>query len=164
MKKIKVLKLTDIDIVLNVTRALFDKKGECEVVVKNIKESLSDKQRGLYWVWIKYVYEYTGDTPLEFHERYKETVFFNTYLADSENHVDLVEAVAAMKESRKAMDPKNYATIRRCIMKECSHLNATVDNMRVVLKQLESDAISLGVKLPAPPSMDYLVEPNKKQS
>lgn len=156
MKRIPVTCLDDLDTCLLEIRKELDEKGSCEVVIKALKESLNEKQRGLYHIWKRAVCEYTGDTEIDFHEQYKISTFFPVYMRDPENHTDLVNAVDAMKSIRQSIDPKHYETIKRVVLKECSHLNATVQNMRDVLKQLESDAISLDVRLPAPPCRECL--------
>jgi len=161
MKNCTVSTLDDLDKALWMIRDEFDEHGPRMVVVKSAKESLHEQQRRLYWVWVGHVVEYTGDTDLEFHERYKIEVFFPIYMKDPDNHADLINAVEAMKNIRQSINPKHYETIKRCVLKECSSLNATVQNMREVLKQLESDANSLGVKLPAPPSLELMEEKQK---
>jgi len=158
MRKLAVEKLDDLDIVLRVTRLEFDKNGKLQIVIKKFEESLSDGQRGLYWRWVGVICADTGDTKQDFHDNYKTTVFLNIYLADPENHPVLCDAVNAMKTIKGKIPDATYNDIRKCILSETSHMCATVENMRDVLKQLESDANSLGIRLPPPPSQDYLNE------
>lgn len=161
MKSFTVKTLDDLDPCLRLIRDELDEHGERMVVIKSAKESLNEGQRRLYWVWVGHVAEHTGDTDLEFHSQYKINVFFPIYMKDQDNHADLINAVEAMRVLKPTVSPLLYDNIRKVVWKECSSLNATVDNMRLVLKQLESDANSLGVKLPAPPNRSMVEEKEK---
>jgi len=140
----------DLDVIANVCRKMFDDKGKLHVTVKLFEESLSAKQRGLYWRWVSTICADTGDTKDDFHEQAKERIFLNIYLADAVNHQELIQLVETMKAVRMKI-PSEYPLIRKWIVKHVSHLDATVKNMKDVLKQLESEANSLGIRLPPPP-------------
>lgn len=150
MRSVTVDTLDDLDIVLNVTRKEFDSHGKLKVVVKQFEESLSDKQRGLYWRWVGVFCADTGDTKDDFHRQAKERIFLPIFLRDIENHLGLVQAANTMKSIRNQVSMEQYQEIRKYIIDNVSHLNATVKNMAEVLKQLESEAISLQIKLPPP--------------
>jgi uncharacterized protein Yka (UPF0111/DUF47 family) len=151
MRTVTVSTLDDLDIVLNVTRKEFDSHGKLNVVVKQFEESLSDKQRGLWWRWIGVICADTGDTKEDFHRQAKERIFLPIFLRDETNHIALVQAVNTMKSIKSQVSPAQYHELRDYIIKNVSHLDATVANMAEALKQLESEAISLQIKLPPPP-------------
>jgi len=162
MREIIVAVSKDVSICTNVIFDEMRKHGTVVVVIRKYEENLSAIQRGLYWRWVGAICGTTGDTKIDFHHQYKLTVFFNIFLADPGNHADLCAAVEAMKRSRLTMLPTDYEIVKKVVLKECSHLNATVANMRDVLKQLEADADSLGIVLPPTPKQECLCETELK--
>lgn len=151
MRKLEISKLDDLDIILNVGRSMFEKNGKQSVIIKNFEESLSEKQRGLYWRWVATICADTGDTKEDFHKQAKSRIFLPVFLRDPDNHPEICNAVAAMKAIKDQVNIAQYNEIRAYIIDNVSHLKATVANMAEVLKQLESEAISLGIRLPPPP-------------
>ena len=149
MKKIQVKSLEDLDIVLNVSRALFDKKGECEVIVKNIDESITDAQRGLYFVWCGVIGADLGNTKDEQHQYFKERYLLNIYINDPVNHPEFIGVVDNMQVI-KANCPEQYAATRALIIGGVSITAAKKLNMIDLLDEVEGMARSLNIRLPAP--------------
>ena len=150
MKKIQVKTLDDLDIVLNVSRDLFDKKGECEVIVKNIDESITDAQRGLYWVWCGVIGADLGNTKDEQHQYFKERYLLNIYINDPVNHPEFIGVVDNMQVI-KANCPEQYAATRALIISGVSTTAAKKLNMIDLLDEVDGMARSLNIRLPAPP-------------
>ena len=150
MKKIQVKTLDDLDIVLNVTRALFDKKGEAEVIVKNIDESITDAQRGLYFVWCGVIGADLGNTKDEQHQYFKERYLLNIYINDPVNHPEFIGIVDNMQVI-KANCPEQYAATRALIIGGVSITAAKKLNMIDLLDEVDGMARSLNIRLPAPP-------------
>ena len=150
MKKIQVKTLDDLDIVLNVSRALFDKKGECEVIVKNIDESITDAQRGLYFLWCGVIGADLGNTKDEQHQYFKERYLLNIYINDPVNHPEFIGIVDNMQVI-KANCPEQYAATRALIIGGVSTTAAKKLNMIDLLDEVEGMARSLNIRLPAPP-------------
>jgi len=151
MREINVETLDDLDIALNVIRHEFNKNGKQQVIVKNSDDTISSRQRGLYWRWVGIMAAENGDTKEDFHTQAKERIFLNIFLADQINHQELCGVVAVMKELRPGVDTGKYKTVREYIISKISHLDATVKNMMDVLRQLEVEAAFLGIVLPPPP-------------
>ena len=150
MRKMTIATLDDLDILLNVARAEFDKHGKQTAIIKNFEESLSDRVRGLYWRWVSVMCAENGDTKDDYHEHTKERIFLPVYLRDPDNHHSLCNAVSTMKGIRGKTTQQEYEMIRKYIVDHVSHMDATNKNMSDVLKQMESEAISLGIVLPKP--------------
>ena len=150
MRTLTIDQLTDLDIVLRVARDLYEKHGKQSVVIKNFDESLSEKQRRLWWLWVGTICVDVGDTKDDFHNQAKERIFLPIFLRNPENHQGLCDAVATMKGIRGKATAQEYAMIRKYIVDHISHMDATTSEMREALKQLESEAISLGIVLPKP--------------
>jgi len=150
-KTVKIESLNDLDVLSNVTRNMFEKSGSLQATIKKLDESLSDRQRGLYWRWLTIFAAKNGDTKTDFHNQYKENVFFPIFLADEDNHHSLRDAVSTMRQIRNEISDARYATLRKYIIDSVSHLDATVANMGDILRQLQSDAADMGVALPQPP-------------
>ena len=150
MKKIQVKSLNDLDIVLNVTRALFDKKGEAEVIIKNIDESITDAQRGLYFVWCGVIGTDLGNTKDEQHQYFKERYLLNIYINDPVNHPEFIGVVDNM-QIIKANCPEQYAATRALIIGGVSITSAKKLNMIDLLDEVDGMARSLNIRLPAPP-------------
>jgi len=72
MRKLTVEKLDDLDIVLNVTRAMFDSKGKLHVIVKQFEESFTDEQKGYYFVLCGIIGAELGNSKDEQHQYFKE--------------------------------------------------------------------------------------------
>ena len=155
MRTLTIEQLTDLDIVLRVARDLWEKHGKQSVVIKNFDESLSEKQRRLWWLWVGTICVDVGDTKDDFHEQAKSRIFLPIFLRNPENHQNLCDAVATMRGIRNKATAQEYAMIRKYIVCHISHLDATASEMREALTQLESEAISLGIVLPKPEDVYY---------
>ena len=149
MKKVTVEKLDDLDIVLRVTRAMFDAQGKIEVIVKKFERNLSSEQRGLYWMWMGVIGAEIGNTKEEQHSYYKERYLINIYIHDTEGHPGFAEMAESIK-AIKADNPKEYNHIKSQVIRLVSTTNATVKNMTEYLNEIENHARSLNIKLPMP--------------
>ena len=150
-KTVKINSHNDLDILLRVARKFFDEKGPSKATISILQESLSDRQRGLYWMWQRINADDRGYTLPELHYVYKENVFLPVYLADPENHTKLVETVNSMKRIKNGVPEKEYSTLREFVIENVSHKDSTVRNMMDVLKHIEVEAGDRGVILPQPP-------------
>ena len=76
----------DISIVSNVCAAMLDKDGKLSVTVKKYDETLSDKQRRIYFTWVGIIGGELGYTKDEQHLILKERFLLNIFLGDFDNH------------------------------------------------------------------------------
>ena len=157
MKTITMSCLDDLDIVARIARDHFDKYGKTLVVVKNVEESLSEAQRGLYWVWVGVIAADLGNTKDEQHQYFKERYLLKIYINDPENHPEFV-GVAENMRIIKERCPEQYAANRALVLAGVSTLDATKENMAELLKEVENMARSNQIRLPAPPRKGLLPE------
>ena len=150
MKTVVMEKLDDLDIVARVIRTHFDKYGKTCVVVKNVEESLTDAQRGLYWVWTGIIGADLGNTKDEQHEYFKERYLLNIFINDPENHPEFSGVVDNMKIIKERC-PEQYAANRALVMAGVSTMDATKGNMSELLKEVETMARNNSIRLPPPP-------------
>lgn len=149
MKRFVVSHVDDLDNPFRFARDHLGAKGKVDIIVKNHDESLRDAQKGLYWRWVGVISADLGYTKEELHEQYKERYLLNIYINDPDNHPDLVNVVKNMMVV-KTKAPEEYPYVRKLVMNGISHLDATKENMQEYLKEVEANAISLQVRLPAP--------------
>lgn len=156
VREIKVRTEADITICQNVIADEFARHGERLVRIISLDESFTERQRGLYWRWCEAIAGKTGETKIDVHERLKERYLINIYLADPDNHQDIVSVVEPMRIIRNQA-PAMYGPIRDYVMRSISHLAATKKNMTEYLQCIESDAISQQIALPYPPEKENLL-------
>lgn len=148
-KTIVINNSSDFTKLVDVCETFTDEKDyPLDVTVKKHDTSIVAAQRGLYWVWVTTICKTTGDTKLELHEQFKESIFLNIYIADIENHPTFEGIVDAMKLIRDQA-PDQYPTLRAAVMHGVSHLDATKANWHDVFQSVEMIAQRLKVKLPA---------------
>ena len=138
----------DFDNLVTVCETFTDEKDyPLDVTVKKHDTSIVTAQRGLYWWWVGVICKTTGDTKIELHEQFKESIFLNVYIADIENHPTFDGIVTAMKIVRDQA-PEQFSTLRAAVMHGVSHLDATKANWHDVFESIEMIARGLNVKLP----------------
>lgn len=148
-KKIDVSSLDDLDAVLRILRQRFDTSGRQTVIIGNFERNISVEQRGLYWMWLSIVAAELGNTKEELHKVFKERFLLNIFLSDIENHKDF-EGLTENMRIVKTLAPDQYPAIRLFVMSQLSIMDATVDNMRQYLKEIESEANNMRIRLPIP--------------
>lgn len=149
MKKVTVENLNDLDIVLNVTRAMHEAQGKLQVIIKKFAPNLSEEQRGLYFKWMGEIGAELGNTKEEQHRHYKERFLLNIYIQDTEGHPGFAEMAASIR-AIKQDNPQEYKHIRNQIIDLVSITSASVDNMRDYLKEISNDARNLNIRLTIP--------------
>jgi hypothetical protein len=146
--RINIITPDDLEIAAKIARHRFETQGKLTVIIKKYERNISDEQRSLYWMWLGVMTE-LGSTKEELHKGFKERFLLNIYLADLDNHpvfTGLAENMLIVR--RKA--PEQYPAIRVFVMAQLSIMDATIDNMRQYLTEIENEARSLRIKLPMP--------------
>ena len=149
MKTLSMKSLDDLDSILLVAREEYEKHGDRQVVIKKLTESISEAQRGLYWWWLKYIGAEHGNSKDEQHMIFKEQFLLRIYLNDVENHHEFADLVKNM-QIIKHKAPEQYPTIRAFVIRETHIADATVENMKDYLKEIEAHARDYQIRLPAP--------------
>ena len=150
MKKVQIRNQEDKAIVSTLIDAHLTFKGECEVIIKNIDESITDAQRSLYFVWCGVIGADLGNTKDEQHQYCKERYLLNIYIDDPENHPEF-KGVAENMNIIKQQCPDEFWPLRRLVLDGLTIRTATKENMIELLNEVEGMARGLDIRLPAPP-------------
>ena len=139
----------DIAIVSNVCAAMLDKDGKLSVTVKKYDETLSDKQRRIYFKWAGIIGGELGYTKDEQHLILKERFLLNIFMQDTDNHKHdtLREGYCNLLIVKDAR-PDLYEGLYRSILASVSIKNASIANMREYLTEIDNLARGLGIVLP----------------
>jgi len=139
----------DISIVSNVCAAMLDKDGKLSVTVKKYDETLSDKQRRIYFKWAGIIGGELGYTKDEQHLILKERFLLNIFLGDFDNHnhytlMDGWKNLLIVKDAR----PDLYDGLYQSILASVSIMDASITNMREYLNEIDNLPQGLGIVLP----------------
>jgi hypothetical protein len=160
MRTVEIKNLDDLDILLRVARNHFEKNGQALAVIKNIEESLTDAQRGYYWVLCGIIGNDLGYTKDEMHQTFKERFLLNTFINDTDNHPSFVGVVDNMKIIKERC-PEQYAATRELILNGVSTMDATKANMMELLKEVLGVARNHQIKIPLPPRSGLVPDSEK---
>jgi hypothetical protein len=133
----------------NTIRDEFERLGEIGVTVKGRKESLSEGQRGYYWLCTGIIAKELGLTKEEQHLYFKEKFLLNIILGDPSNHPEFQQLVENLKIVRTKA-PEQYPAIREWVISKISHLDATQDNMVDLITHVLSFGFDKKIALPEP--------------
>ena len=155
-RTITVQSTQDITIVSNVVTAMLDKDSKLSVTVKKYDETLSDKQRRIYFKWVGIIASELGYTKDEQHIALKERFLMPIFLEDFDNHnhytlMDGWKNLQIVKEAR----PDLYDGLYQSILASVSITNASAINMREYLTEIDNLARGLGIALPKPEDIYY---------
>ena len=140
----------DITIVSNVCNIWLLKEKKFVVTLKK-EESLSDKQRKLYFLWIGVIAPEIGNTKDEQHTILKREYLLPICLADIENHNhDILREGWANLQIVFRERPELYQKLFNLILEGLSITNASITNMREYLIAIDDMAHWQGIKLPYP--------------
>jgi len=163
MKSFPVKILDDMDPIFAYIREEMTEDHPLEVVVKNLKESLIEKQRGYYWaVVVKKTSDHNSLTMEEQHLEFKEKFLLNIFLGDPDNHPGFSELAENMRVVRD-LAPDQYPSIRQFVIDNISHLHATRNNMADLLKECLNYAWDRKIHIPEPEYKNVLDKAKEKK-
>ena len=117
-----------------------------EVSIAPYEETRKLVQNSLMWVFITAIAEHQGNTKLDVHNYYKKTYLLPIYERDD---IEYAKAVNAVRELHKKGFVEDAKSIASQIINLTSTTRATVKQMTEYIKDIERDAISKGIPLPA---------------
>ena len=127
--------------------------GEKHIVhIRPATETLSDKQRKLYWKWLTVIGNDLGESKEYYHKYFKKKFLINIY-SQEEDFARMIEAVREVH--RKGMKD-NAVFLYERIVKMTSITDATVSQMAEYLNAIDNDASGLGIILPRPDNHNIL--------
>lgn len=155
-KEIKVKSVYELKIVFNLIKEMLRNRKKVFVSIKTSAESLSDKQRGLYWLWLEDIAADQQDNKVDLHWHYKERFLLPIFLADVDNpnHFHIHEAWRNLQIVRRER-PDMYQSMLKLIVSGVSIQDSSKDNMLEYLKEIDRHASSLGIRLRRPEDRYY---------
>jgi hypothetical protein len=144
----------DVDRAQKMCETVFKLGKPYEVSIRTANETLSGKQRRLYWTWMTDIEKsgITGNTKDDMHEFYKYKFLVGIYCRADEQYNQMVDAV---REVRKT-DPKRANILRDQIVVLTSITDANKDQMREYLSLIDNHAqVEIGVTLSRPEDLYY---------
>jgi hypothetical protein len=149
MITVKVKSLDDLEACLWAIREEFDAHGEREVVIKGLKDSLTEAARHYYWIIVTEFAKHDGLSKEETHFVFKEKFLLNIYLGDPGNHPKFQELAENMRII-KQLAPEQYPPVRQFVVENVSHMDATRNNMADLITECLNLAWQRKIPIPEP--------------
>jgi len=117
--------------------------GTDEVIVQEHKRNRSAEQNSIYWKWLTVIGNDLRNTKDEQHDIYKRMFLIPIFTRDNQGFADMMASVDGMNAT-------DYDIFSREILKLTSTTQASVKQMSEFLDDIQYNATSLGIRLPAP--------------
>lgn len=121
-----------------------------QVIIKPFKETLSDRQRRFYWLWVGIMGKEFGYTKDEMHEVLKGRFLFKIMLQFPEDYPEITELVKQVQAVRAKGLAKEADTIAKTVAPMVSITKAKVPNMGEYLDEIYGLARENNISLPMP--------------
>ena len=125
------------------------KYGAADVSIRKPADRLSEEQRGFYWVSVGIIAGERGQTKLDMHRTLKQEFLLPIFLRDEERHPDLA-AIRQHMRTLKAEAPETYNKMLTYIVNNTHLADASVDEMREYLDEIDNWGALEGYTLPPP--------------
>lgn len=117
------------------------------ITVEPFKKDRSVQQNALYWKWLTVIGGEIGMTKEEVHQDCKARFLVPIFTRDDPEYAEMFEAV---RDVWRAGDKDGAMLLRKNIVRLTSTTHASVKQMSEMMEDIERDAISKGIYLPAP--------------
>jgi len=125
-----------------------------EVIIQLHKESLSSRQRRLYWLWLTEIANDRGETKEDMHTNYKGKFLTRIFYRDKATYAAMCDAIKKVR-TREGMETE-YNALKQEVTRLTSITDANVDQMREYLTEIDQDATMAGVTLTRPEDKNIL--------
>ena len=120
---------------------------EWDITVEPHKKDRSVQQNALFWKWMTVIGGEVGMTKQEMRDEYVGQFLVPIFTRDDPEYAELWEAV---RDVWRGGDKDGAMLLRKNIVRLTSTTHASVKQMSEMMEDIERDAISKGIYLPAP--------------
>ncbi len=146
-RTITVQSTQDINIVSNVISSMLNNDNKLTVTVKKYDETISDKQRRIYWKWVSIIGDEIGNTKHEQHLELKHEFLLGIFLRNPDKH-PIVNNGWEDLQLFKQIAPDRCEGLHQSVMANVSIMDASVTEMREYLTEIDALARWQGINLP----------------
>jgi len=125
------------------------------VTLEKQKLTRSAAQNRLYWMWIGIIAQELGYSKDEMHEIYKERLLWPILIRDSDEFAELNSRIRAVFEAGMKLEA---AELRKHVIGMLTTTKLTVQQFTEYLREIEADALRMGIPLPHPDLYGLAVE------